>query len=190
MRCTWPPGSLLCFASWGFGATDSPLRLFLATTGDREGNRGGRWRGYGRSGFSLEESPQAGLLPWPSWGGAEGLGSCQVTLGSEAPSVCVCVCMYVCVYVRVHTRATVSVSRAGRCHSCCCMSVTHVGSIAAAVCCPAQGGRVSWVCHCLTPVLHVLLLCSGVNAAWCLSQMSWTCSVLCCHQPLSRLSHP
>ncbi|XP_054941351.1 SH3 and multiple ankyrin repeat domains protein 3-like [Physeter macrocephalus] len=68
------------------------------------------------------------------------------------------------------------------------MYITHVG--AAAVRCPVRGGRVSWVCYCLTPALHVPPLCVGVNAASCLSQTSWTRSVLCCHQPVPRLSQP
>ena len=42
------------------------------------------------------------------------------------------------------------------------MYVTRVVATAA-VCCPVQGGRVSRVCGCLTPVLHVLLLCVGVS---------------------------
>ena len=41
-------------------------------------------------------------------GGAEGLGSYQVMLGSEDPSVCLCVC--VCVCARACTCAAVSLS--------------------------------------------------------------------------------
>lgn len=76
--------------------------------------------------------------------------------------MCVCVC--VCPHIRASlTSSPLPVLPLF------CMSVTRVGAPAAAACCAVQGGRVSWVCCCLTPVLHTRLLCVGTNAAWCLS---------------------
>lgn len=102
--------------------------------------------GHG-SGFSVELSPQVGLPPRQSQGGARALGSCQVRLGSELPSVLACVrsCMCACC-----VSACV----------CCChcgMSVTRVGTVAAVVCCLCR--RLPLCCGCARP--HTCPACAA-----------------------------
>lgn len=102
--------------------------------------------GHG-SGFSVEPSPQVGHLPRQSQGGARALGSCQVRLGSELPSVLACVraCMCACC-----VSACV----------CCChcgMSATRVGTVAAVVCCLCR--RLPLCCGCARP--HTCPACAA-----------------------------
>ena len=86
---------------------------------------------------------------------------------------CVCVCVCVCARARAcaHMLLVAVVGRPLPLLS-LLLHVCDIGGCCCVLC--SAGGRVSQVHRCLTPVLHALLLCVGVNAAWCLSQTSWT----------------
>ena len=102
-------------------------------------------------------------------------------LGSEdhlrpCARMCVCVCVCVCVWVWVCAACAhmLLVAVVGRPLPLLplLLHVCDIGGCCCVLC--SAGGRVSQVHRCLTPVLHALLLCVGVNAAWCLSQTSRT----------------
>lgn len=119
------------------------------------------------SGFSPEEVPRQASQLWLCWGGAEGLGSYQVMLGSEEPPVGVCACAHMCCCVTVISRPLpllpllLHVCNMCGCYCCCVLSCVGRPSVLGVLlphACPARATALCGCEHCLPHNLFSLVL--------------------------------